>query len=109
MYGATTLVLFIILIYTLLYFSSYSYDPNDFPFMTGKSNLFRMDMALTLFSVLTLVFVERYCSRCDTKAIEDKRLKLKIAGGEGTGQKRQGWFTSEEMFKRTTTARSMTI
>ena len=66
--------------------------------------IFRGDMVLTLLTVITIIIIERYVNRSDTKAIDKKEseLKEKNAGADG-------FFGKEDGFKRASTARSMTI
>ena len=74
--------------------------------MTGKSALFKKEMALTLLVIIIIIVLERYANRSDTKAAEENRKKLK---SDLDATKKKGFFSNDEMFKRTTTARSMTV
>ena len=65
-------------------------------------------MALTLCAILVVIVIERYANRTDTKAVVEKRVKNK----EYLSQKQKegtSFFSSEDIFKRTTTERSMTV
>jgi hypothetical protein len=53
--------------------------------------------------VIVVIIIERYASRTDTKAEEQKRLS------ESDNLDNNGFFKDHEMFKRASTARSMTV
>lgn len=97
-------MLAVIAIFVVNKYQDFNYSPDQFPFMAGKSTLFKADMAVTLIFIIGLIIVERYANRTDTKAVEQKR-------GEGglTEDKAAGFFSAQDMFKRTSTARSMTV
>jgi flagellar basal body rod protein FlgF len=59
-------------------------------------------MAITLVVVILIIIIERLASRTDTKKVEHKEVS------NGMLESKQ-YFSSEEMFKRTSTARSMTV
>lgn len=60
-------------------------------------------MAMTIILVLVVMMIERYANRTNTKKVEEKKLQ-----DEGDEQKKS-FFSNDEMFKRTTTQRSMTV
>lgn len=87
-------------------FTKYFVDPDIFKFMQGKSALFKTDMAVALLVISIIIVLERYANRTDTKAAEEKRKQLKNdSGSSGAGN----FFSNDEIFKRTSTARSMTV
>jgi hypothetical protein len=106
LYGSITMVLVMIAIFVFNFFTKFNVDPDVFKFMTGKSALFKTDMAVTLLVIIMIIILERYANRTDTKAAEENRKKLK---NELDSSKKSGFFSNDEMFKRTTTARSMTV
>lgn len=106
LYGCITMVLVMIAIFVFNFFTEFNVDPNIFKFMAGKSALFKTDMALTLLVIVMIIVLERYANRTDTKAAEESRKKLK---NELDSKEKKGFFSNDEMFKRTTTARSMTV
>jgi len=57
---------------------------------------------MVLFFII-VILLERYTSRTDTKAAEEPKFQKKQAGDSG------GFFSQDEMFKRASTARSMTV
>lgn len=62
-------------------------------------------MAFTVLGILVLIILERYANRSDTRKVEEKSLSE-----EAEGQKnKQNFFSNDDMFKRTTTNRSMTV
>lgn len=65
--------------------------------------MFAGEMALTIILVLFIMMIERYANRTNTKKVEEKNLQ-----DEGDEQKKS-FFSNDEMFKRTTTQRSMTV
>jgi len=106
LYGSITMVLVMIAIFVFNFFTKFNVDPDVFKFMTGKSALFKTDMAVTLLVIVVIIVLERYANRTDTKAAEENRKKLK---NDLDSSKKEGFFSNDEMFKRTTTARSMTV
>ena len=63
-------------------------------------------MAITLLVISIIIVLERYANRTDTKAAEEKRKQLK---NDLDPSKTGSFFSNDEMFKRTSTARSMTV
>ena len=65
-------------------------------------------MAIALLTIITVIIFERYASRIDTKApTEDKRLStMQAAAPAGS---KGSFFSQEDIFKRTSTNRSMTV
>jgi len=61
-------------------------------------------MAITLILVIFIIIVERYANRSDTKKIEEKKLPE-----DDDAENKKSFFSNEDMFKRTTTQRSMTV
>ena len=68
LYGSTTLVLVIILVFVLNFYESYNVNPEQFKFFQGKTSLYNTQMAITLVVIVTIIIIERYASRSDTKA-----------------------------------------
>lgn len=60
-------------------------------------------MAITVLFVIILMIVERYANRSDTKKIEENKFLTPEQ------ENKKGFFSNDEMFKRTTTQRSMTV
>lgn len=93
------------LAFILIFFEKYSFSDKSFEFAAAQSVLFPTEMAGTALLVLVIIIIERYANRSDTKKIEeDGRL-----GGEDEKTKKRSFFSNDEMFKRTSTARSMTV
>jgi hypothetical protein len=65
LYGSTTAVLMVMLIYIGAMFSSYTVDPKSF--VGGSTDIFNWDFALTLVVVIFITIIERIASRTDTK------------------------------------------
>jgi hypothetical protein len=67
------------------------------------SVVFPGEMAITVLLVITILIIERYANRSDTKKVEEKKLV------EDATEHKKSFFSNEDMFKRTTTQRSMTV
>lgn len=106
LYGSITIVLVMIMLFVFNNFTKYFVDPDVFKFMQGKSALFKTDMAIALLVISIIIVLERYANRTDTKAAEEKRKQLKNDLGSS---KSGNFFSNDEIFKRTSTARSMTV
>jgi hypothetical protein len=99
----STTVLGIIAIYVFWNFEQYSFSQMTFEFAKGQSVIFVGEMAITVIGVLVIIIIERYANRSDTKKIEEKSLVDEKKSQE------KAFFGNDEMFKRSTTARSMTV
>jgi UDP-N-acetylenolpyruvoylglucosamine reductase len=64
-------------------------------------------MAITLLVISIIIVLERYANRTDTKAAEEKRKQL--SNDLDPSKTAGSFFSNDEMFKRTSTARSMTV
>lgn len=87
--------------YVFVSFKSFTVDPKSF--VGGETNIFNSEMAITLVVLILITMIERIASRTDTKKAAKK---LDTASIEG---EKAGFFNESEMFKRTSTARSMTV
>lgn len=103
LYGSTTSVLFFMLVFVLLFYKQFTVDPKVFEFMEGQSEIFKGEQGILLSLIAFIMVVERIANRTDTKADEETKKQKKI---DGEGQK---IFNNDDMFKRTSTARSMTV
>lgn len=104
LYGTTTTILAIIGVYIFIYFDSYSFSQAKFDYHKGQSVLFLFEMAIMVLFIITIIIIERYANRSDTKKIEEKAFKT-----DDDSTKKKSFFSNDEMFKRTTTQRSMTV
>jgi len=98
-------ILTFLALYVFLFYQNFTPDPQIFKFISGQSAIFQGDMALTLIVVIIIIIIERYANRTDTKAVVDKRLKNKDTKLDN----QKSFFSSDEIFKRTNTNRSMTV
>jgi len=57
-----------------LKFNEITVDQSVFKFQKGQSNLFGGEMSLVCIAIIVIIFTERFASRTDTKAAENKRL-----------------------------------
>ena len=63
-------------------------------------------MAVALLTIITIIVIERYANRIDTKAPEKQRFG---GGGEADPAGDASFFKQSDIFKRTSTNRSMTV
>lgn len=103
LYGLTTSILGLIGLYIFMYYESYSFSQMSFDFSKGQSVIFPGEMAMTVLVVITIMIIERYANRSDTKKVEEPKIV------EDKDSKKKSFFSNDDMFKRTTTQRSMTV
>lgn len=72
--------------------------------MHGQSAIFKGEMGIMLTLISGIIIVERLANRTDTKAVSEDGKKITDEIDDP-----KSFFNSEAMFKRTSTARSMTI
>lgn len=102
LYGTTTTVLFLLALYTGLYYGNFSVDQANY--LVGSKNnisIFKGDMVICLITITTIIVIERYVNRSDTKPVQQQGFHEDRAA--------QDFFSDNEMFKRTSTSRSMTV
>jgi len=82
----------------------------------NSSSIFKGDMVLCLLTVITVIVIERYVNRSDTKAIEQKGGRLGSeeidqddSDPDGNKKKKGSFFSQDALLERTSTARSMTV
>lgn len=68
----------------------------------ASNNIFMGEMAVCLIIIITLIIIERYINRSDTKKITTRGIDVE-------DHVQNKYLSSEEMFKRSSTARSMTV
>ena len=74
-YGSTTLLLAFICIYIFKSWGQVSVDNSVLLESYGENNnLFKGDMTIMLISFITIMIAERFVSRADTKAVDQKSL-----------------------------------
>jgi hypothetical protein len=73
---------------------------------SGQSEIFKAEMAFLLIILLSIICIERYSSRTDTKEVQVPREKFKPGQSKS---KVDNFFTQDEIFQKTTTMRSMTV
>lgn len=107
LYGTATTMSVLIFIYVFLFFKQFTVNPDIFEFVNGQSSIFKGDQAVTLFILLLIVVVERYSNRTDTKKIVETRKRgIQNKDGKSAGE---SFFSASQIFKKTTTMRSMTV
>jgi len=71
LYGSTTLVLTIIVIFVFVFFENMMVTESDLLEGTqGSNNIFKGNQALTLLALIFIILIERYVNRSDTKAVD---------------------------------------
>lgn len=66
-----------------------------------NAEIFKGNMIMMLIAIITLIIFERILNRTDTKEVKAKSGSLEDEG--------QSFFGKEEMFKKASTERSMTV
>jgi len=99
----TTTILGVLAIYIFIYYDSYNFSWKKFEY-GSQSVLFPFSMAKELLLVIFIIIIERYANRSDTKKVEEKRVSEEV-----DEKPKKSFFSNDDMFKRTTTQRSMTV
>ena len=80
-YTPQAAIMAVIFLYIFLMFTRYSYSPQVFGYMKTQSELFSMEMAMTVLFVIIIMFIDRYVARTDTKpVVEETKLGGKRVG-----------------------------
>ena len=58
-------------------FDTYSFSQSKFDYYKGQSVVFQGEMAMMVLLIITIIIVERYANRSDTKKIEEKVIQNK--------------------------------
>jgi hypothetical protein len=82
------------------FYKDYTYDSSTF--VNGSSRVWTYDKALTMVVLIFIMILERIANRTDTKEVEKKSIVE-------TGKEDQSFFSNEDVFKKSSTQRSMTI
>ena len=85
--------------FVFFFYKDFTVDPSVFKFISNQSSIFKGDMAVTLLIVITIIIVERYANRTDTKAVHEE---------PDYGHKSSKSNHNNDMFHRNQTLRSMT-
>jgi len=80
-------------IFVFLHYGQLSVDVNDY-LKNSNNNIFRGDMVVCLICVITVIIVERYVNRSDTKSIA-QNASLK-------NDKDKKFFSTTEFFRTST-------
>lgn len=87
-----------------LYYSHIQVDPTTLiESVKASNNIFMGEMAICLILIIALIIVERYINRSDTKKVTSNQ------GIETGKETKKNYFSADEMFKRKSTNRSMTV
>lgn len=74
LYGSTTTILALIGVYIFMFFDSYTFSQAKFDYHKGQSVLFLAEMAMMVLFIITIIIIERYANRSDTKKVEEKTI-----------------------------------
>jgi hypothetical protein len=87
-----------------LYYAHISVDPTILiDSVAASNNIFMGEMAICLIGIIALIILERYINRSDTKKVTSRGLDV------NDKDKNKSHLGSDQMFKRASTQRSMTI
>jgi hypothetical protein len=107
LYGSSTILLSLTALYVFMCYQHITVDMSIFKFFAGQSSIFGGEMSMVILFIITVIILERYTNRTDTKADEQANKRFSqskdLEGGDS------GFFSQEEMFARTSTQRSMTV
>lgn len=104
LYGTSTTFLGCLALYTFLYYSHMQIDPTSLiESVKASNNIFMGEMALCLISIISLIIIERYINRTDTKKVSSNGL---VETGK---ENKKSIFSVDELLKRKSTQRSMTL
>jgi len=95
LYGTSTIDLSLMALFVFFCYDQITVDKNIFKFMAKQSAIFGGEMALVILTIITIIILERYTNRSDTKAETKKRLS-----NSKDMDVKQGYFNQEDMFKR---------
>ena len=102
LYGWTTFFTGFAAYYVFMFYGEFSVDQANY-LKDGRQNIsiFKGDMVMCLMIIITIIVIERYANRSDTKPVKLHGLQDE--------KSQQNFFSESEMFKRSSTNRSMTI
>lgn len=100
LYGTTTIFLAILALYVFIFYGKLSVDQANYLQNSAGNNIFKGDMVICLLIVITVIIIERYVNRSDTKAVEKKSL---------VEETDPSFFDKDDFFGKASTNRSMTI
>lgn len=93
----STCFLAVLAIYVFLYYAHISVDPSTLiDSVAASNNIFMGEMAICLIAIISLIIIERYINRSDTKKVTSRGLDL------GDKDKKKA-MKNDQMFKRSST------
>jgi hypothetical protein len=100
LYASTNIFLFILVIYTFMFFGQFTVDQSNYlENSDNTSQIFEGSMVIMLLSFIMLIILERVLNRTDTKKVTKKSI---------INESKQ--FTKkDDLFKKSQTERSMTL
>lgn len=99
LYASTNIFLFIIVVYTFIFFGQFTVDQDNYlQNSDNTSQIFKGNMVIMVLSFITLIIFERILNRTDTKKVTKKN---------NINETKQ-FLKKEDLFKKSQTERSMT-
>jgi len=96
-YGSSTCFLAALAVYVFLYYAHISVDPTILiDSVAASNNIFMGEMAICLIGIISLIIIERYINRSDTKKVTSRGLDVNDKDKKKT-------MGSDQMFKRAST------
>jgi len=74
LYGSSTIILSLTALYVFIFYNHITVDNSVFSYLKGQSSIFGGEMAMVILFIITIIILERYTNRSDTKAEVSKRL-----------------------------------
>ena len=104
LYASTTIFLGILLLYVFAFYGQMSVSQADYLTKEPAAGLFNFHMIILMLIIITIMFVERYANRMDTKAAKKKSEVMAESNKEDERLAKE-----QATFGRSKTARSMTV
>ena len=104
LYASTTIFLGILLLYVFAFYGQMSVSQADYLTKEPAAGLFNFHMIVLMLVIITVMFVERYANRMDTKAAKKKSEVMAESNKEDERLAKE-----QATFGRSKTARSMTV
>jgi predicted membrane protein len=74
LYGSSTISLALLTIFVVTCYQHVTVDQKMFKFMTGQTSIFNGEMTMMVLFFITVIILERYTSRTDTKAVVEPKF-----------------------------------
>jgi hypothetical protein len=74
LYGSSTIILSLTAVYVFMFYNQITVDMSVFSYLKGQSSIFGGEMAMVILFIISIILLERYTNRSDTKAEVSKRM-----------------------------------